>query len=104
VPNRGAIPDLPDDLVVETFGHVSGAGIAPLALGPLPRPVAGLIKALGAYQALAAAAAWHGTRREAIQALMANPLCTSLPVTEAIYDELAAAHHAYLPDRLLRSP
>jgi 6-phospho-beta-glucosidase len=104
VPNRGAIPDLPDDLVVETFGHVSGAGIAPLSLGPLPRPVAGLVKALGAYQALAAAAAWHGTRREAIQALMANPLCTSLPVTEAIYDELAAAHRAYLPDRLLRSP
>lgn len=102
VQNRGAIPDLPDDLVVETFGHVDGSGIAPLALGPLPRPVAGLVKALGEYQALAADAAWSGTRREAIQALMANPLCTSLPVTEAIYDELAAAHRAYLPDRLLR--
>ena len=34
VPNRGAIPDLPDDLVVETLGYVDAAGITPLALGP----------------------------------------------------------------------
>jgi 6-phospho-beta-glucosidase len=103
VPNQGAIPDLPDDLVVETLGYVDAAGIAPLALGPLPRPAAGLVKALGEYQALAAAAAWNGTRRDAIQALMANPLCTSLPATEAMYDELAAAHRAFLPERLLRN-
>jgi 6-phospho-beta-glucosidase len=102
VPNRGAIPDLPDDLVVETLGVVDAAAIAPLALGPLPRPVAGLVKALGEYQALAADAAWNGTRREAIQALLANPLISSLPTAERIYDELAAAHRAYLPERLLR--
>jgi 6-phospho-beta-glucosidase len=102
VPNRGAIPDLPDDLVVETLGFVDAAGIAPLALGPLPSPVAGLITALGEYQALAAEAAWQGDRHDAILALMANPLCTSLPKTIAMYDELAAAHRAYLPDRLLR--
>jgi 6-phospho-beta-glucosidase len=102
VPNRGAIPELPDDLVVETLGFVDAAGIAPVALGPLPRPAAGLVKALGEYQALAAHAAWSGTRRDAIQALLANPLCTSLPRTEALYDVLAAAHRAYLPERLLR--
>jgi 6-phospho-beta-glucosidase len=101
VPNRGAIPDLPDDLVVETLGLVDAAGIAPLALGPLPRPVAGLVKTLGEYQALAADAAWNGTRREALQALLANPLVPSLPKAERIYDELAAAHRDYLPERLL---
>jgi len=102
VPNRGAIPELPDDLVVETLGFVDSAGIAPVALGPLPRPVAGLVKSLGEYQTLAAHAAWSGTRRDAIQALLANPLCSSLPRTEALYDELAAAHRAFLPERLLR--
>jgi 6-phospho-beta-glucosidase len=101
VPNRGAIPDLPDDLVVETLGYVDAAGVAPVALGPLPRPAAGLVKALGEYQALAAHAAWSGTRREAVQALLANPLCTSLPQTEAMYDEMAVAHREYLPERLL---
>ena len=103
VPNRGSIPDLPDDLVVETVGFVDAAGIEPIAMGPLPRTAVGLVKALGEYQALAADAAWHGTRREAIQALLANPLSPSLPKTEAMYDELAAAHQAYLPERLLRN-
>jgi 6-phospho-beta-glucosidase len=101
VPNRGAIPDLPDDLVVETVGYIDASGISPLALGPLPPAAAGLVKVLAEYQRLAAQAAWNGTRREAIQALLANPLCTSLPKTERIYDELAAAHRAYLPERLL---
>jgi 6-phospho-beta-glucosidase len=101
VPNRGVIPDLPDDLVVETLGYVDAAGIAPIALGPLPRPAAGLVKTLGEYQRLAAQAAWGGTRQDAIQALLANPLCTSLPQTIAMYDEMAHAHRAFLPARLL---
>ncbi|MCC6315168.1 MAG: glycoside hydrolase [Thermomicrobiales bacterium] len=101
VPNRGAIPGLPDDLVVETVGYVDAAGIAPLALGPLPRPVTGLIEALGEYQWLAAKAAWRGGRREAIQALVANPLCSDLHLAETIYDEMAAALRDYLPERLL---
>lgn len=107
VPNRGSTPDLPDDLVVETLGYVDAVGITPVALGPLPRPAAGLVKALGEYQAQAARAAWSGRRRDAIQALLANPLCTSLPRTEAMYDEMAGAHREFLPERLIgntRSP
>ena len=101
VPNRGAIPELPDDLVVETLGYVDKSGIAPVALGPLPRSAAGLVQTLAEYQSLAAQAAWSGTRMDAIRALLANPLCTSLPKTEALYDEMAVAHRAYLPGRLL---
>ena len=102
VPNRGAIADFPDDLVVEVPGYVDRNGVVPLAQGHLPRHVAGLVKMLGEYQALAAEAAWSGTRRDAIQALASNPLCFSLPAAEALYDEMAAAHKDYLPERLLR--
>jgi 6-phospho-beta-glucosidase len=101
VPNRGAIPDLPDDQVVETFAQVDGAGIFPLALGPIPHPVAGLVQSLAEYQLLAGAAAWEGTRRDAIQALLANPLCRNLDKVTVVYDALAAAHRQYLPERLL---
>lgn len=101
VPNHGAIPDLPHDVVVETLGFVDHSGITPLALGPLPKPAAGLVQELVEYQALAAQAAWNGTHREAIQALLANPLSRSLSQVEALYDELAAAHRTYLPERLL---
>ncbi|MDE3229308.1 MAG: glycoside hydrolase, partial [Chloroflexota bacterium] len=101
VPNRGAIPDFPDDLVVETVGYVDRAGIAPVVMGSLPRHVAGLVKMLGEYQALTAEAAWSGTRRDAVRALASHPLVFSLETAEALYDEMAAAHRAWLPERLL---
>ncbi|HSH77756.1 MAG TPA: hypothetical protein VLA19_04395, partial [Herpetosiphonaceae bacterium] len=102
VPNMGAIADFPDDLVVEVPGYVDRNGVAPIAQGHLPRQVTGLVKMLGEYQALAAEAAWSGTRRDAIQALASNPLCFSLHKAEVLYDEMAAALKDYLPERLLR--
>jgi 6-phospho-beta-glucosidase len=101
VPNRGSIPDLPDDMVVEVPGYVDRNGVVPLAQRHMPRQVVGLVKMLGEYQALAAEAAWSGTRKDAIRALASNPLSFSLNVAETLYDELAAAHRDYLPDRLL---
>ena len=103
VPNAGgALPGLPDDLVVEVPGRVAADGITPLPVPALPREVTGLIQALGASQALTAEAAWSGTRRDAVAALAGHPLVLSLTRAEAIYDEMAAAHRAWLPDRLLR--
>jgi 6-phospho-beta-glucosidase len=101
VPNRGgALPGFPEDLVVEVPGRISAAGIEPLPVPPLPRQVRGLIEQLGEYQALTGEAAWEGGRREAIQALAAHPLVLSLSTAETLYDELANAHRAYLPERL----
>ena len=99
---RGAIADFPDDLVVEVPGYVDRNGIQPIAQGHMPRHLVGLLKMLGEYQALAAEAAWSGTRCDAIRALASHPLVFSLPLAETIYDEMAAAHGQHLPQRLLR--
>ena len=56
---------------------------------------------LGEYQALAAEAAWRGTRKDAVRALYANPLVLEVERAERVYDALAAAHRPYLPERLL---
>jgi 6-phospho-beta-glucosidase len=101
MPNRGSIPDFPDDRVVEMTGYLDRNGVTPLVQGPLPPQVRGLVKMLGEYQALTAEAAWTGTRKDAVRALASHPLVFSLNKAEAIYDELAAAHRAYLPERLL---
>src|SRR5215210_3514395 len=102
VPNRGgALPGFPDDLVVEIPAVVGRGGAAPVPVPALPRQVRGLIETLGEYQALTAEAAWCGNRRMAIAALAGNPLVMSLSLAEALYDEMAAAHREYLPDRLL---
>jgi 6-phospho-beta-glucosidase len=102
VPGRGAIADFPHDLVVEVPGYVDQHGVHPIAQGHMPRHLLGLLKMLGEYQALAAEAAWSGTRRDAIRALASHPLVFSLRLAETIYDEMASAHRKYLPERLLR--
>ncbi len=102
VPNRGSpLPGFAEDLVVEVPAVVGRAGASPLSQPALPATVRGLIDALGAYQALTAEAAWSGTRRDGVVALASHPLVGSLSLAEALYDEMAAAHRAYLPDRLL---
>jgi 6-phospho-beta-glucosidase len=102
VPNRGSLPGFPDDLVVEVTGRCGADWIEPLPQPPLPRHVVGLVEMLGEYQALAAEAAWSGSRRDAVRALAANPLVLSVDKAEAVYDDLARAHAPHLPDRLLR--
>ncbi|HUP54975.1 MAG TPA: glycoside hydrolase [Methylomirabilota bacterium] len=103
VPNvGGALPGFPDDLVVEVPAVVGRAGVVPIAQPPLPATVRGLIEALGAYQALTAEAAWSGSRRDAVAALTSHPLVGSLTLAETLYDDMANAHRAHLPERLLR--
>ncbi len=102
VPNQGAIADFPDDLIVEVPGFVDRHGAAPLAHGHMPRHLVGLVQMLGEYQALTAEAAWSGSRQDAVRALASHPLVFSLYKAEAIYDEMAAAHQRFLPERLLR--
>jgi 6-phospho-beta-glucosidase len=57
---------------------------------------------LAEYQLLTARVALEGDRRAGIQALAANPLVMSVAKATDIYDEMAAAQAAYLPERLLR--
>ena len=105
VPNAGgALPGFDDTLVVELLGRCGGPGgwIEPLPVpAPLPAHVRGLVHELGEYQALAAEAAWSGTRLDGIRALAAHPLMVDLDRTERVYDELAEAHREHLPERLL---
>lgn len=102
VVNRGSVPGLPDDLVVETVAHVDRTGFDPLALGGLPPVAAGLVGRLAEYQRLAADAAWNGARADAVRALLSNPLVRSLEKAEQLYAEMSAAHREFLPQRLLQ--
>jgi 6-phospho-beta-glucosidase len=101
VPNRGAIPTFAADRVVEAPCLVNRHGATPLAQPPLPGAVAGLVEMLGEYQALAAEAAWQGRAADAIRALASNPLVLDARKAQAVYAEMAVAHRAYLPDRLV---
>jgi 6-phospho-beta-glucosidase len=101
VPNQGTIPGFSDTLVVETLGHCDASGVTPLPMPGLPVHVRGLVEALAEYQQAAADAAWSGTPRDAVRALAAHPLVRSIDVAERLYGEMAAAHRAWLPERLV---
>lgn len=101
LPNTGtALPGFDENVVVEVPCRVDASGFTAIPQKPLPHAVRGLVQELAEYQVLAAKAAWDGTRADAVRAPTANPLVRSLPVAEALFDEMALAHAAYLPSRL----
>lgn len=102
VPNAGGVlPGFDEDVVVEVSTRVDASGFDPLRQHPLPHAVRGLVQALAEHQVLAAKAGWDGDARDGVRALAAHPLVPSLGVAEEMYAEMARAHAAHLPDRLL---
>ena len=103
VPNAGgALPGFDEHVVVEIPGRCYGGWIEPLpAPAPLPGHLVGLVQSLAEYQVLTAEAAWSGTRDDAIKALCANPLVRTIDHAQRLYAELADAHRAHLPERLV---
>ena len=101
VPNQGSVPGFSDTLVVETLARCDAAASHPLEMPGLPTHLRGLVEALGEYQQAAADAAWSGDARDAVRALAAHPLVRSIDLAEQLYAEMAQAHRAHLPERLL---
>ena len=62
VRNDGALPDLPDDAVVEIPACIDRAGAHVSPLAPLAPEIRGLVQAVKAYEDLAVLAAIHGDR------------------------------------------
>jgi 6-phospho-beta-glucosidase len=98
VQNAGLLPFLPDDATVEVPCTVDAAGAHPLPQAPVPTHAAGLMESVKAYERLTIDAALSGSRRTALQALLAHPLVRDHDVAEPMLDELLAAHASYLPN------
>ncbi|HEY7025157.1 MAG TPA: 6-phospho-beta-glucosidase [Candidatus Limnocylindrales bacterium] len=95
--NRGALPDLPDDVVVEVPARITREGAIPLPLAPLAPDMHGLVEAARGYEELTIKAAKSGDRGDALRALAANPLVPDWSTAEQLLDALLAANQAYLP-------
>ena len=97
VRNDGAIPDLPDDAVVEVPARVDAAGAHPLPQDPLPPELLGLVQQMKAYERLTVAAARGGDRALALESLLANPLVADYRVAVPLLDALLRASRGHLP-------
>ncbi|MHB0876938.1 MAG: 6-phospho-beta-glucosidase [Anaerolineae bacterium] len=95
--NQGALDDIPADASVEIACIIDGTGPHPLRLGAIPLPIRGLIQVVKAYESLTVQAAVEGSKRVAMQALMAHPLVPSWDVAKALLPDLLEANRPWLP-------
>ena len=98
--NRGAIPNLPEDAIVEVNASVNAYGVRPIYAGPLPEVLAAHLRTYISLQKQMVQAALSGDRRDALQAFLLEPTIAArldLAQTEALLDEMLAAHAEYLP-------
>lgn len=94
--NKGTLPFLPDDAVIEVQARVDGTGATPLAVPSLDPLFAGLIGHVTAYEDLALDAALRGGRDRVFKALMAHPLIGQFEYAEALTDKLIAHNREHL--------
>lgn len=97
LPNRGQIPNLPGDVVVESPAVADCSGLRPLVQKPLPAGVAGTLASRLMWQETVVEAALEGSREKFIQALVLDGAVSSIETALALADDLLAAHAAHLP-------
>jgi 6-phospho-beta-glucosidase len=94
--NRGTLPFLPDDAVIEVPAQVARDGARPVALEPLQPLFAGLVAAVTSYEHLALDAAVRGGRDRVFDALLAHPLVGQIELANGLTDRLIAHNRDHL--------
>ncbi|WP_040203959.1 6-phospho-beta-glucosidase [Neobacillus jeddahensis] len=95
--NNGAIPELPNDSVIEVNSLITKQGPQPLVVGELPTSIKGLIQQMKGFEQLVIRAAFSGNYHDAYTALLMNPLIADEKLAKIVLDELLEAHKEYLP-------
>ncbi len=95
--NRGALVDLPDDVVVEVSCVITAQGPVPLTVGRLRPQILGLLQVIKAFEALTVQAGVHGDEDAALQALTLNPLVPSFSAAQGILRDVLKENADYLP-------
>jgi alpha-galactosidase/6-phospho-beta-glucosidase family protein len=99
-PNGGAIPNLPDDAIVEVNAQINAYGVRPIQAGPLPEALAAHLRHYVGFQQQVVKAALSGDRTAALHAFLLDPNTQSrldLDETQALLDEMLEANEPYLP-------
>jgi 6-phospho-beta-glucosidase len=94
--NRGTLPFLPDDAVIEVQAAVGPKGPTPLAVPAVDPLFAGLMAHVTAYEDLALTAALRGGRDRVFKALLAHPLVGQYAYAEGLTDRLIAHNREHL--------
>lgn len=97
VPNKGLIPGLPDDLVVEVPAKVDKHGLKPIAMQPLPEPISAMIRTQASIQKLLVEAFVEESREKLLQAILLEPQVDSYRKAVMMMDEMLTLQKDLLP-------
>ncbi len=95
--NRGAVSCLPEEAVAEVTSIISASGPRPLAWGPMPPAMRGLLQLMKAMEECTIEAAMTGNPGKLEEAFMLNPLIPGGREAEQVMKELLLAHKEHLP-------
>jgi 6-phospho-beta-glucosidase len=98
VPNRGAIPQMADDDVVEVTCRVDADNIVPLPVTGIHDDQLRLMQTVKLYERLAAQSILQRSRELAIEALTVHPLIGSYPLARTLVGEFLEAHRDLVGD------
>lgn len=87
-PNRGMIPGLPGDVVVEVSVRVEGDRLEPIHVAALRPDVDALVRTVKDFELLTVQAAVDGDEEAAVRALVTNPLGPSMSVAPSLWARL----------------
>ena len=97
VPNRGAIPELPDDLVVEVPADADRDGIRARRMQPLPEAIAAMIRTQASIHKLIVEAWAERSKQKLLQALLLDPVVDSYRRAVALVDTMMELQKDVLP-------
>jgi 6-phospho-beta-glucosidase len=95
--NGASIADFPEDVSVEVPCVVGAHGVTPLVMGHFPESIRSLAIRVKAWESAVVKAAVSGSRRDAVLAMLQNPLVPDYPTAVKLVDEMMEAHKKYLP-------
>lgn len=97
IPNKGAIPNLPEHAIVEIEGITDSSGVRGVYMDEAPISLKGLLEKRIAWQELVVEAGVKGDRKLSLQALLLDEMAILPEKTEAMLDELLEASKEMLP-------
>jgi alpha-galactosidase len=97
VPNYGLVTNLPEGAILEIPAIVSHNGVRGVFIGDIPHGISTMLSQRIYQQNLTMEAAINGDRQMALQAMLLDPLVSSVDIAEDMLDELLEAHEENLP-------
>jgi alpha-galactosidase len=97
VPNRGYVPGLPDDTIVEVPAVAEAGGLRPRTMRPLPEGVLALLRTQVSINRLLVQAYEEGSRDLLLQALLLDPTAHSLRASVQLINRMFDLQGETLP-------